>query len=266
MPVELPQTITQHPFTIESEHLARIVKADAYLPPVLNQNTSLLLINDGQDLLNMPFTKILSGLPDFEAMNLMCIGIHCGTDRKNEYGVASQTDYKGRGAKAPLHNRFVFEELLPYIREKFNIPSFKQKAYAGFSLGGLYAMDIVWSNPAEFTIAGVFSGSFWWRSVAQEDEDFDEEQHRIMHQIVRAGTYHPWQRYFFEVGTLDEIADRNQNGIIDSIDDTLALIAELKAKGCADENIRYLELADGRHDVETWARAFPAFLTWAFGK
>ncbi|MGL6267221.1 MAG: alpha/beta hydrolase, partial [Chitinophagaceae bacterium] len=68
-------------------------------------------------------------------------------------------------------------------------------------------------------------------------------------------------------GVLDEIADRNNNGIIDSIDDTMDLIGELVKKGYKkEEDIVYLEYEDGRHDVPTWGRAFPAFLKWAFGE
>ena len=65
---------------------------------------------------------------------------------------------------------------------------------------------------------------------------------------------------------MDEKADRNNNGVIDAIDDTLDLIKELKKKGYPESSIRYLELKDGRHDVPTWARAFPDFLQWGWGK
>jgi enterochelin esterase-like enzyme len=252
-------------FRIESRFLERSVTVDCYLPQKLNGETSLLLINDGQDLLTMDFHSIMRETRQMVRLrSLMSIGIHCGKDRKNEYGTASVLDYKGRGAKANLHNKFVLEELLPFIRSHYQIPSFQQKAFAGFSLGGLSAMDIVWNHPEEFTVAGVFSGSFWWRDVSQDDENFDEDLHRIMHRQVREGRYHPWQRYLFEVGPLDETADRNNNGIIDSIDDTVSLIEELKRKGCPASNIRYLQLEDGRHDVTTWGNAFPAFLIWAF--
>jgi hypothetical protein len=41
---------------------------------------------------------------------------------------------------------------------------------------------------------------------------------------------------------------------------------ELEKKGYNKNNdIFYLELADGKHDVPTWARAFPSFLTWGWG-
>jgi enterochelin esterase-like enzyme len=59
------------------------------------------------------------------------VGIHCGADRRNEYGTAGIPDYKGRGAKAALYTRFIFEELLPLIREEFHMHSFRDKSFAG---------------------------------------------------------------------------------------------------------------------------------------
>ncbi len=253
-----------------SKCLDREVKVDCYIPTSIADpsSLSLLLINDGQDLLTMNFGKILDDLYKKRSIEpIFCVGIHCASDRKNEYGTAKILDYKGRGAKASLYTRFIMKELLPYLRQTYNIYSFKQKAFAGFSLGGLSALDIVWNHPHEFFIAGAFSGSFWWRDKDQEDIDFDEKTDRIMHRQIREGQTYPWLNFFFEVGTKDETADRNNNGIIDSIDDTLGLIEELSNKGYKDgKNIRYLELKDGKHDVPTWAKAFPAFLIWGWGK
>jgi hypothetical protein len=65
---------------------------------------------------------------------------------------------------------------------------------------------------------------------------------------------------------MDETMDRNNNGIIDSIDDTLDLINELVRKGYnRDDDIFYLEMPEGRHDVATWSRAMPVFLKWGWG-
>lgn len=253
-----------------SECLDRDVKVDCYIPIAVTDPSalSLLLINDGQDLRTMQFEKILSDLNKKRAIEpLFCVGIHCSADRKNEYGTAKILDYKGRGAKASLYTRFIMEELLPYLRETYSIYSFKQKAFAGFSLGGLCALDIVWNHPQEFFIAGAFSGSFWWRDKDQDDKDFDEETDRIMHRQIREGGVYPWLNFFFEVGTKDETADRNNNGVIDSIDDTRSLIKELTLKGYKEgKNVCYLELKDGKHDVPTWAKAFPTFLMWGWGK
>lgn len=253
---------------LHSTLLQREVTFDCYIPSDLTAftNLPLLLINDGQDLVKMPFDEILETLISSNKIELLfCVGIYCAPDRKNEYGTAKILDYKGRGAKAALYTQFVMEELLPYLRKNYHIISFKEKAFAGFSLGGLCALDIVWNNAAEFTKAGVFSGSLWWRDKDQDEEDFDEDKDRIMQRQVREGDFAPWLKFFFEVGTMDETADRNNNGVIDSIDDTQSLIEELAKKGYGPDDIKYLELKDGHHDVPTWAKALPEFLEWGWG-
>ncbi len=259
--------VEQH--VIHSSNLDREVKVDCYIPPGFTAlaDVNLLLVNDGQDLVTMGFENILDDLYSTGLIKpLLCVGLHCSADRKNEYGTANILDYKGRGAKAFLYTKFIFQELMPFLRETYPAHSFSQKAFAGFSLGGLCALDIVWNYPHEFTKAGVFSGSFWWRDKDQDDEDFDENLHRIMHRQVKDGNYASWLKFYFEVGTKDETADRNNNGIIDAIDDTISLIDELVKKGYdRDSDIHYLELQDGRHDVPTWAKAFPDFLEWGWG-
>jgi enterochelin esterase-like enzyme len=157
------------------------------------------------------------------------------------------------------------QELLPFIQKHYSLSSFRDVAFAGFSLGGLSAFDIVWNHPAIFEKAGVFSGSLWWRSLDQNDPGYLDDKHRIIHQQVRRGTYNPQHKFFFQCGNMDETKDRNKNGIIDSIDDTLDLVKELVQKGYdREKDIFYLELKDGKHDVETWSRALPVFLTWGW--
>jgi enterochelin esterase-like enzyme len=252
---------------IQSEHLERDVTVDFYLPAnVANPNQiSLLLINDGQNMEELGLSTLLDDLYAADAITpLLCVGIHAGKERKMEYGTAHQADYLGRGAKAGAYTHFIFEELLPYIRTTYHIPSFREKAFCGFSLGGLSALDIVWNYPHEFFKAGVFSGSLWWRTKDLAG-DYDETTDRIMHAQIREGEYVPWLQFFFQTGTLDEEKDRNNNGVIDSIDDTLDLIAELKQKGYQSADIQYLEIEEGKHDIPTWGKAMPAFLKWGWG-
>ncbi|MBX3255790.1 MAG: esterase [Chitinophagaceae bacterium] len=257
-------------YTIRSVFLSREVVVDlfcAFDEAAGNENISLLLVNDGQNMEELGLGAMLAGLRLNQKLSpLLCVGIHCGEDRRNEYGTAGVKDFKGRGAKAASYTRFVFEELLPFIRRVSAIDRFREKSFAGFSLGGLSALDIVWAYPAEFSRAGVFSGSLWWRTRALDD-GYVEETDRIMHDLIRKGTYAPHLKFFFETGTRDETEDRNNNGIIDSIDDTLGLIDELVKKGYSREkDIVYLELQDGRHDIATWAKAMPAFLEWGWGR
>ncbi len=228
---------------------------------------SLLLINDGQDMEVLSLESILTRLYSQNAIQpLLCVAIHANKDRKKEYGIAGYPDYLGRGAKAGLYTSFIMEELMPFIRKAYAIKSFREKAFAGFSLGGLMALDIVWKHPDEFRKAGIFSGSLWWRSIDQSEDDYDDDKHRIMQQQVRDGQYHPGLKFFFQCGNMDEKKDRNNNGIIDSIDDTVDLINELVKKGYdREKDIYYLEMTDGKHDVPTWGRAMPEFLKWGCG-
>ncbi|MES1221325.1 MAG: alpha/beta hydrolase-fold protein [Bacteroidota bacterium] len=255
---------------ISSGFLQRKVEVDIYLPHHISDplRMNLLLINDGQDMKVAGLQKILKELNAENALKpLMCIGIHAGAERRMEYGVASQADYSGRGAKAGLYSSFVLEELMPYLKKVYSFLNFIEISIAGFSLGGLTAIDLAWNHPGVFKKAGIFSGSFWWRSVDQTDERYDDDKHRIMQQQIRNGSYKPGLKFFFQCGNMDETMDRNQNGLIDSIDDTLDVIKELEIKGYKNgEDIYYMEMNDGRHDVETWGRALPVFLKWGWGR
>jgi enterochelin esterase-like enzyme len=261
------KTIAIKQFTLNSQFLDRLVKIDCYFPKhiLAPDLLNLLLINDGQNLEELNLEGMLEKMMGtHEIQPLFCVGIHANEHRKMEYGTANCLDYKGLGAKAGAYTHFVLQELIPFIRKEFLIPSFKEKSFAGFSLGGLSALDIVWNHSSEFSKVGVFSGSLWWRTKSL-DAGYNEATDRIMHASIKKGKYAPWLKFFFETGVLDETMDRNNNGIIDSIDDTLGLIDELVAKGYhRTHDIAYLELADGKHDIATWARAMPEFLKWGW--
>jgi Enterochelin esterase and related enzymes len=265
--VELKHYLVQQK-AIASKHLKRQVIIDLYLPKEISSpaNISLLLINDGQDLAEIDFSGFVDQLTDANMIApLLCIGIHANKDRKNEYGTACQTDFEGRGKHSAAYQRFVVEELVPFIHIEVGLEHFKSIGIAGFSLGGLSALDTLWNHPYLFSIAGVFSGSLWWRTKSLKD-DYDDEKDRIMHQQIKKGKYVPGLRFYFTTGSLDETADRNNNGIIDSIDDTLALIKDLEALGYSTTyDIKYLNYENGRHDLATWGKAMPQFLMWGWG-
>jgi len=263
-----PPIMQMETSVVHSEYLERAVTINIYMPSKIKylDQVSLVLFNDGQDLIKMSFDEIFSDLLASGSIEpIVCVGIHCGPERKMEYGTAYSADFNGRGAKAGLYSKFIFDELLPFIRKKYNAPSFKDKSFAGFSLGALSAMDIAWNYASEFRKVGLFSPSLWWRRKGYED-GYDDEQDRLMHLQIRKGKFHPWLQFFIECGELDETADRNNNGIIDSIDDALDLIVALKAKGYTEKHIQYLQVEEGKHDIETWAKIVPQFLKWGWSK
>lgn len=255
-----------------SRHLHRQVDFDVYLPPEYPAEPArhypLLLFNDGQDLpaINLALTLetmyFLQTIPP-----LIVVGVHAGAGRQQEYGTIRQPDYKGRGKKAPKYRDYILSELLPHLRDKWRLSTAPQdNIIAGFSLGGLSALDIAWAHPEVFGGAGIFSGSLWWRSSAIDPADPDS--HRIMHDVIaRAPDTRPThQRFWFQAGTYDETDDRNNNGIIDAIDDTLHLLEALKSRKYLQHQVQYYEMEGGTHDPHTWGRAMPRFLNWFFSR
>jgi enterochelin esterase-like enzyme len=270
MQTEVSTGIMVETVELPSEALQRTITINFYGPahfPADNK-LSLLLLNDGQDVEAMGFDKMFGYLLQTEAIKpMLCVGIHAGEERMLEYGMISGPDFKGRGAKAKLYSQFILEELLPFIHARYNHLIFNEMAFAGFSLGGLSALDLVWNHPDVFSKVGVFSGSLWWRSKDKKEKDFNEAHDRLMHRQIRQGKYHPALKFFFQVGELDETEDRNGNKVIDSIDDTIDIMRELLAKGWKEgKDMRYLQLPDGKHDIRSWAKAIPVFLKWGWRK
>ena len=65
-------------------------------------------------------------------------------------------------------------------------------------------------------------------------------------------------------GTDDERNDRNRNGVIDAVDDTLDMFEFLSTKIDSD-NLELTIANGGRHDAITWNQHLPDFLLYAFG-
>jgi enterochelin esterase family protein len=266
--MEMEITIAEHKITINSDALERGVTCTLLIPAENNitEPLNLLLLNDGQETENLYLKETLEELSGANRIKpLIVAAIHAGEERVQEYGVASKPDFKKRGSKAALYTEFIKSELLPAIRAFTAIEKFETTAFAGFSLGGLSALDIAWNNPQLFNKVGVFSGSFWWRSKDLTKGYTDRD--RIMHNMIRNTLDKPNLKIWLQTGTRDETADRNKNGIIDSIDDTVDLIKELELKGYTrPADIQYLEMFGGGHDVATWARAMAKFLEWGVGR
>ncbi len=268
------ETIKKHKYNQENiresytQLLDRHVEIELLLPPdYQNATTSypLLLLNDGQDNKAVNIKEHVERLTNDRTIGPIIVAGVKAADRLQEYGIASRADYLGRGSKAKAYSKFINAELIPYLLHQYPIQN-NPHTIAGYSLGGLSAIDIAWNNPKTFSRVGVFSGSFWWRKKDITNKYYSDYRDRLMHREIRKGKFKKGLKFWFQTGTHDETNDRNRNGIIDSIDDTLDLIAELTRKGYRPyDDIHYYEIHGGKHNTETWSRAMPAFLRWAFG-
>ncbi len=248
--------------------LGRLVRLDVVLPPGFSRAAAqpypVLYLNDGQDLQRLRLPATLNYLYQRGVLRpFVLVAVHAA-DRLQEYGVAARPDYLGRGGRAARYTDFVLKELLPYMQAHYHASAESAEVVvAGMSLGGLTAFDLAWHHPEAFQRAGAFSGSFWWRSRGVDDGYTDAD--RLMHSLVRAQPARPNQQFWLQTGTEDETNDRNNNGIIDAIEDTLDLIAVLERQGMPQAAVRYVEVPAGRHHPDTWGAVMPDFLRWAFG-
>jgi len=255
--------------TFFSKITGRNWNIDIYLPLGFKagQQYKWLIANDGQDMKAIKLAETLFQLQhEGNIEPILIAAIHAPYDRKQVYGVASEVDFKYRGSQAANYARVIAEEVLPFLLSKYQAMP-QQGCIMGFSLGGLQAFDIAWHRPDLFNRVGVFSGSFWWRRKGY-DQGYTNTD-RIMLDVVRQSDpgYKPKLKFWLQVGTHDELDDRDQDGIIDAVGDTRDLVRYLIDKKYDFWNdIRYLELANGHHNQTTWGLVLPDFLQWAFGK
>lgn len=237
-----------------------------FVPPGgVTKDTPLLIALDGQNMEAWKLSETIAYLATVgEITPPLVVAISATKDRIEEYGLAHALDYAGRGRKAAAFQRRVLEFVLPAVRQRYGLAADPRRtAIMGASLGGLSALELAWAHADVFGTVGVFSGSLWWRG---EDGDWRAAQRsRLAHKMVRESSGKPALRLWFEAGTADETDDRDSNGVIDAIQDTTELIDELAAKGFRRESdVKYHEIAGGKHHESTWAEALPEFLKWAF--
>ena len=252
--------------TLDAPQLGRQVTVTVYLPPGYTHDHvhPLLVTHDGQEMGAWKLAGALAQQHAAGRITPVVAALPAQADRMHEYGTAGRLNADGLGARAPEFQAFVTDTVVPRLRRRYQIsrrPA--QVGVMGASLGGLSAFDLAWRHPEVFGLAGLFSGSFWWRtsnaSVAEQQAS------RIAHQLVRGTAAPPALRLWFQAGTQDEQADRDGNGVIDAIQDTTELIDELVARGFnRGREVVYHETAGGQHHPSTWAQELPEFLRWAF--
>ena len=254
-----------------SQALGNSREITVFLPPGYAQEPTrrypTLYVNDGQDQEALQLHETLAKLFQRQQIPpIIVVAVPTNDDRLQEYGTAVCPNAQELGTKAADYGRFLTNELMPAINQHFRTSQNPADiGIFGVSLGGLSAFDIAWNHPDQFGVVGVMSGSFWWRAGVEETAV--PPGRLIAHEMVRGTAGRPNLRLWFEAATQDEASDRDNNGVIDAIQDTLELIDELQAIGFSrGEDVVYVEVPGGRHNYVTWAQAFPDFLRWAYAK
>jgi len=243
-------------------------RSQVYLPPGYDAQRPkpypLLVALDGQTMPQWQLSETLQDLVTTGQIEpVIVVAVPASPDRIDEYGTAGQLDFAGRGRKARAFQDLLEGEIVPWMREHYAVAYGPARTgIFGASMGGLCAFDVAWRRPQVFGTAGIFSGSLWWR--ADNSGLMAQQLTRIAHRKVGEAVAKPDLRLWFEAGTRDETADRDGNGVIDAIQDTVELIDALEAKGFKrGSDVAYVQIEGGEHHESTWARALPDFLRWA---
>ena len=251
----------------ESRLLGESRTVDVFLPRNYDRDRDrtypIIYANDGQDMEAVGMAAAIDSLQRTGRMApVIVVAIHA-TDRVRDYGTAYIPNAQGLGSRADRYGQFLVVELMTLVESRYRVARGPANtAIMGWSLGGLAAFDLAWRTPNRFGMVGVLSGSFWWRT---DDGSVEARQaSRIMHRRVRETPGHPALRMWFETGQRDEASDRDGDGVIDSVQDTEELIAELERKGYRRGSDMVHLTVMGTHDLPTWKRVLPEWLSWAF--
>lgn len=167
--------------------------------------------------------------------------------RMDEYTRAR--DRQGRGGRAAEHQRFLIEELKPFVDRTYRTrPGPDDTGIVGSSLGGLVALDLGLDRPDVFRRIGSVSTSVWWA-----------EREVVRRVAAGRGT---GLRLWLDIGTSE--GPPPQPGARDTrLDDSRALRDALLARGYVqDRDLHYEEIAGARHDERAWAARLDRILEW----
>lgn len=293
LPQVRPQVLLPQVVMVELEAKAFApdkVKLAVHLPPGYDPAAAIdypvLYLNDGQDAAAVELEPTLAKLYAEDAMGkVIVVAIDMLPDRMGTYGLsdrAGKRSISGVSRFGPVGNRahdyseWVATELVPYIDANYRTRHTPEaRSVLGWSLGGLNAFNLGWEYPDVFARVGAFSPSFWLSSDRADAASV--QRTRLAQGRVEAGSKRTGSRFWFAVGTAEETDDRDGDGVIDAVDDTLDLARGLARLGYStnleyashpsrEEEVAFELLPYGQHNQASWARMLPLFLQWAYGK
>lgn len=296
-PAPVQGDVVVEPFALGATAFAPSgMKTTVYLPPDYASGTRrypVLYVNDGQDREAVKLRETLQQLiAPGEIRAPIVVAIDMPPDRMGAYGLSdrkaganlvAKTRYGGIGANAHAYSEWLAHTLVPAIDTRYRTRTTPDaRAIVGWSLGGLNAFNLGWQYPELFGRVGAFSPSFWPASDTTDDASM--QRTRMAQRIVDASEPRNGARWFFAVGTAEETADRDGDGVNDAVDDTRDMLEGWNADAGGMKGLRQLGystnddyaakatradaslylLPGGRHEQAAWARMLPVFLRWAY--
>jgi predicted alpha/beta superfamily hydrolase len=226
-----------------------------YLPPSYGQNPlkryPVLYMHDGQNLFEASTSfggvewqvdEMANSLMNNGQMDeVIVVGMdNVGSNRIYEYTPCCDPQYGGGGAD--VYERFILETVKPYIDQNYRtLPSNKNTAIMGSSLGGLVSFYIGQRHPEVFSKLAGMSSSFWWNNQALTLQ-------------VEASTVKVPVNIYIDAGT-------NSDGLTETTRMRDALVADGYVQG---KDLYYYVAQGASHNESSWAARLNIPLTYLF--
>jgi predicted alpha/beta superfamily hydrolase len=223
-----------------------------YLPPGYHQTSErfpVLYMHDGQNL----FDRATSFSGEWEVDELFDrlhaegkkVPIVVGIDNGGERRISEYTPWKNEqygGGEGDEYARFVLETLKPYIDHHYRtLPGRENSAVAGSSLGGLISFYMILRYPEVFSMAAVFSPSFW----------YSREVYTFARAVKRK---HPARIYM--MGGTDEYGQ-----LVPQMEEMQKI---LRKRGYRKNEVHLKVVEGGKHNEELWRTQMEDAFNWLF--
>jgi len=233
--------------TIETLRLASDVfggpprELQVYLPARFRKTRRypLLVVHDGFDFLRFAeLQTVLDNLIHRLEIPQMIVALTQSQDRLVEY------------AGDPRHARFLVEELVPLLGERYPLldrPG--ARGLLGSSFGAVAALSTAWRHPGYFGNLFLLSGSFAFTDIGDHDRGplFDPVVDFV--NAFRRDPGKPANRLFMTCGSFEPLIYYNRS-----------MVPLLQSTGMT---VRYREARDG-HNWDNWRDRLRAGLSWLF--
>lgn len=177
------------------------------------------------------------------------VAVSAGPDRMADYTPTAAlfgSPPRRQGGGAAAYGRFLADELLPLIAQRYRVQTGPAAtAVGGSSLGGLVSLWLALHRSDVFGAALVVSPSLWWDSEA------------ALRDVLARPPGGPRPRLWLDMGGRE-----SQQGIGQS----RRLREALLQRGWSARELAYLEDPLGTHDEATWASRVEGMLQFLYGR
>jgi enterochelin esterase family protein len=225
---------------LKSHHLGNERSIWIHEPARGTRANSLVVFLDGERYLNR---DRMDALPVIEGLR--------GQIANSWFVFVSEESSEARWRECPCYPpfaKFIGEELLPWLAEKFAMP--ERRVLAGVSYTGLAAAFVAKERPSAFQKIISQSGSFWWNDCW------------LVEEFLKLKEKLPVE-FFLDVGT------REFNENVRHREDVFQVVSQIEGVRRFQDALRHLghsvryEEFDGGHDYAGFCQTLPSALKWA---